>query len=423
MRFSGKAAVRLAVPAGAGLLPAILLLSSFRTFRALEEQKAVYLRSRAAAVAAHLETLPAVACQATLLSTLSEEESGLAGLAILERASEPAAALEPMWEGKELFRTERLKADGLRIFRAWVPFHSTDGLRIARIDLAEDSAGFLVAQAREHVAVSLIVSLAVAGLSLAVAWHSRRAARLEQRHLQLEHLARVGKMSAALAHEIRNPLGTIKGYAQLLDERSGGAERALVKPILDETGRLESLVNDLLLYGRPPQPQMRAVDWSELQATIREHAEQAAGDRPIRFLAGGAAVRFVTDRNLLLQVLLNLVRNAIEAIPDGEAGEVALKLEHRQPGAVRITVTDDGPGMPAETRGRLFEPFFTTKAFVTGLGLPIARSLVRSLGGELSIEPNVPRGTNAGIDFPDARAAGDSGVEKEAHGGRDPDRG
>ena len=72
----------------------------------------------------------------------------MAGLSILDRKSEGAPALEPMWEGKELFRTERLSADGLRIFRAWVPFHSPDGLRIARIDLEEDSAGFLVAQAR-----------------------------------------------------------------------------------------------------------------------------------------------------------------------------------------------------------------------------------------------------------------------------------
>ena len=412
---------RLAMPAAAALVPA-LLLSAYRTFRALEEQKAVYLRGRAAAVAAHLETLPAGLSTAGMLDAISEEESDLAGLSILDRASTGADRLESMWEGKELFRTERLNDGGHWIFRAWVPFHSPGGLRIARIDLEEESAGFLVAQAREHAAVSLVVSLAVVALSFVVAWHIRRAARMEQRHLQLEHLAQLGKMSAALAHEIRNPLGTIKGYAQLLEERFDESEQTLVRPILDETVRLESLVKDLLLYGRPPEPQVRPVDWSEIAESIRVNAIQAIGERPVRFVASGAAPRFETDRRLLTQVLLNLVRNAVEAIPDGEAGEVTLRLECGESGGVRIEVADTGPGMPEEERARLFEPFFTTKAFGTGLGLPIARSLVRSLGGELTIQPNTPRGTLAGIEFPRARATGGRQMEKEPHGGRDPDR-
>jgi two-component system sensor histidine kinase HydH len=271
-----------------------------------------------------------------------------------------------------------------------VPFHSEQGVRIGRIDLARSSADFLVLHARRNVLAAVAGSFVVVGLALVAAWTARRAARAEQRQAAIEHLAHIGKMAAALAHEIRNPLGTIKGYAQLLGE--SGADGAFVGPILSQTTRLESLVRDLLLYGRPPSPHPRRVDWREIAAVMRAHAGNIRPD--IRFHVEAQPVTFETDPHLLEQALLNLVRNAAEAAES----EVSLTVTHN--GKLSIVVEDDGPGLSPEARKRLFEPFFSTQALGTGLGLAISRKLAASLGGRLSIEPGRDKGTAARLDLP-----------------------
>src|SRR5207248_1656038 len=108
----------------------------------------------------------------------------------------------------------------------------------------------------------------LSGLSLLVLalWavlSARRAAELERKQLQMEHLAHLGQMSAILAHEIRNPLGTIKGFAQLACEKGDQRIALLLAPVLTEIGRLEKLVRDLLLYSKPCQPGVQRIEWSE----------------------------------------------------------------------------------------------------------------------------------------------------------------
>jgi len=211
-----------------------------------------------------------------------------------------------------------------------------------------------------------------------------------------------------LAHEIRNPLGTIKGFAQLAGERAGPAVQALLEPILSETARLEELVNELLLYARPQQPALRRTPWRETVAAIEAHARQLIGQRAIAFHADAPALEWETDPNLLQQALLNLVRNAVEAIPDPDGGEVRIELRRLDAGGVAIAVIDNGPGLSSEVRRRLFEPFFTTKASGTGLGLSITRKLAQALGGDFTIRPAAPRGAEAVLSFPRAavQAAG-----------------
>ncbi len=370
------------------LLPLALIYTAFRTLRQLEEQKEVYLRSRVAAVAARLETLPAGAG----FDELFDEEPGLVDIAFVDRESAEGRRLAPLWQGRELFRTGAATSGGERVFRAYVPVHAEGPLRIVRIDVATRSADFLVVHARRNVIIAIASALIVAILALLTAWNARRASRAEQRQLELEHLALIGTMAASLAHEIRNPLGTIKGFAQLLEERLDDAGRRFVAPILSQTTRLEQLVRDLLLYGKPPNPVPRPVEWPSVVEAIRGHA--AAFERPARFTADGPAVTFETDPNLLEEALLNLVRNALEAAES----EVHLGLARN--GNVLITVEDDGPGLTDEARRRLFEPFYTTKAFGTGLGLAITRKLVDSLGGRLHIGPRPGKGTVARIELP-----------------------
>lgn len=383
-------------------VPALLLSSAARTYRTLRDQTTVYLRSRIAAVADRLETMPAGLTGEQVVQAF-DDDPGLAGLSILTRTpGDEKEALTPLWEGRELFRTEPATVRGERVLRAYVPFHNQGELRLARIDMAEAAADFLVEPARNHLWATSMGALLIVVLSIFTAWNFTRAANAERRQLELEHLAHIGKMSAVLAHEIRNPLGTIKGFAQLLGEKLPSREAELLKPILSETSRLERLVNDLLLYGRPSLPQFQPVDSTTLAEALRAHAERSDGRGETRFEFTVPAVTFETDPNLLEQALLNLVRNSIEAVRGQHGGEVRLEMDRNTEG-LRWKVLDNGPGFSEEARKRLFEPFYTSKALGTGLGLSITRKAVEALGGTLRAGNRLEGGAEVEIRLP-ARA-------------------
>lgn len=375
------------------VLPVLLIVSAFRTYAALDEQKDTYLRSRAAAIAARLETL---AADPDWRQTLLETETGVVDAGIVERESSPTD-LSPLWAGAELFRTERTGGTEPR-FRAWVPFHvpGSRTLKVARIDLDARSADFLVEHATHHLWIVAAGAAMILALSLITIRSVQAAARAERRRMEMEHLAQLGEMSAVLAHEIRNPLGTIKGFAQLLGESKG--DGGMVAPILAETERLERLVSDLLAYGRPAQPAYRQVDSRE----IGEWMGRQGSRHPERLECEVEPVTVETDAALLEQGLLNLLNNALEAtesMPDGKVRFVV-----RGEGAtVVFRVEDNGPGLSAEAQRHLFRAFHTTKASGTGLGLSITRRLAQSLGGTLEIDNRRGGGAAAEIRLPLAR--------------------
>jgi two-component system, NtrC family, sensor histidine kinase HydH len=389
VRFRKRIAWRAILPLAVAALPAVLLLSSLRTLREIDEQRSVYLRHRVALVAARLESGPTPA-------ELSDEPD-LVDLQAIERGGPgDDPSLAPIWEGRELFRTEMVRLAAGEVFRAYVPFHFGGAMRMARIDLAGAAADFLSVHARHNVMVSAVAGVVLAVLSLVAVWAVRKAERMRLHELEIEHLAHIGKMSAVLAHEIRNPLGTVKGFVQLAGESGDGRTRDLLAPALEEVRRLESLVNDLLAYGRPPQPQPRPVEWREVAGVLRGHADALAGSRPVRILIEDAALEFSTDPALLGQALLNLLRNGAEAAGGGEV-RVGVREEDRE---LVISVADNGPGISGEALAKLYEPFFTTKAFGTGLGLAITRRLVASLGGRLQVGRGPAGGTLAEVRLP-----------------------
>lgn len=383
-------------------LPLILLTSSLLTFREFNRIKDLYLRNRAAAIAARLETLSTEQLRGDSLELLALEEPSLADLEVFSQEDRPARepAVRAILAGRELFRTEEITVDGENLFRAYLPFHSGSQLHAARIDLDASAADFLLIHARHNLVVVAISGLALVLLSFFLVWSMRRAAWLERKQLELEHFARLGKLSAMLAHEIRNPLGTIKGFAQLARERATPAVSSLLEPAIDEIGRLEKLVNHLLLYGRPQDPSIQAFDWRRIADQIEAHAREAIGERPICFVRHDSPVELQADPDLLQQVLLNLVRNSIEALGDSPEGEVVLSAYLDGHGDFRVTVEDNGPGLPESVRKKLYEPFVTTKAFGAGLGLAITRKLVTTLGGKMEFRDAKPRGTRAELIFP-----------------------
>jgi len=202
--------------------------------------------------------------------------------------------------------------------------------------------------------------------------------RLERALAGQRHLAALGQVSAAVAHEIRNPLSAIKTIAQLLreDEAVEAAHGRDLEFLVAESSRLAASVQQLLGYSRPVEAGETAVDFSSLAGSIAARQRIRAEVEPGLWLPR-------SNPELLSQIVWNLTNNALQA--DGGGG-VELTLAATEEGAARLTVRDRGPGLTAEARARLFEPFFTTRAQGTGLGLAIVKKAVDHLRGTIEVE-------------------------------------
>ncbi len=254
---------------------------------------------------------------------------------------------------------------------------------------------------RAQLNIIVLFTLLVAGWLLALALN-RYTRREEQHRLEMarrESLAQLGEMGAMLAHEIRNPLAGIKGYAQIIekkprDERNSGYARSIVTEVL----RLEALVSDLLSYARSDRNVMTSVDIGEVVAQTAALLQLEAEQLHIRIVTECPEGIFISGNgDRLGQVLLNLGKNAIQAT--AESGTVTITV-HIADKLAEIRVCDNGHGISREVMSRLFEPFFTTRARGTGLGLALCRKIVEEHGGAISVQSAVGAGTAVSMTFP-----------------------
>jgi two-component system sensor histidine kinase HydH len=202
---------------------------------------------------------------------------------------------------------------------------------------------------------------------------ARRQAEARARE-QERKLASLGEMSAVLAHEIRNPLASLKGNAQLLAAMlpAGEKPRAKAERVVDEAVRLEQLTNDLLGFVRTGAIARADVDAGAL---LREAASTIPGEIAVDV---PAPIRWSLDAGRIREVVVNLLTNAVEAGPPVRASLFA------RGGKLVFEVADRGPGIPEDDRARIFEPFFTNKTQGTGLGLAVARRIVELHGGTIT---------------------------------------
>jgi len=213
-------------------------------------------------------------------------------------------------------------------------------------------------------------------------WSWRRNYRLEARLHKQERMAALGEMAAVLAHEIRNPLSSIKGFAQFyLENTTDPDENADFSVIVEESKRLEGLTSDLLTYARPAKLNQDKIDTERFCQEIKRSIAHLIGD--VKFHISCEKLELLLDREKLMQVVFNLVQNAIEAVSEIKEGEIWFSIKSSGP-VVILTVADNGPGLPLDVKNRLFEPFVTTKAKGTGLGLAIVDRLLEAMGGEIS---------------------------------------
>lgn len=235
----------------------------------------------------------------------------------------------------------------------------------------------------ERRALTSLIASTLAALALSVAagvlWRlSLRADEERGRRELQQRLTVLGEMSAVLAHEIRNPLASLKGHAQLLAERVEEQEplRRKAARILDETHRLEHLTNGLLDFARTAKLERASVDPAALARGCVE-----ASEGRVELDLDDAPERFSMDGPKIEQVLTNLLSNAHQAAPEA-AVELRVATER---GGLVLEVRDHGPGVPAAERERIFEPFHTTRTRGTGLGLAISRRIVEQHGGRLEV--------------------------------------
>ncbi len=228
-----------------------------------------------------------------------------------------------------------------------------------------------------------------------------REARDEQaQRFQKDKLTAMGELSATLAHEIRNPIGVIGTSAALLEKAGHDPKRRseLIGMIREESAGINNLVQDFLQLSRYRQPVFAVIDpvlplERALQAVLADAIDIRVSKR---FEHGGA--RIAADAGLLQQAWSNLLSNAVEAMPNG-TGEVRLTSK-LQNGHIVLTLEDTGSGLAAEAMPRLFEPFFTTKEKGTGLGLPIASTLIEANSGRLTALPPRGHGAKFAVQFP-----------------------
>jgi signal transduction histidine kinase len=213
-------------------------------------------------------------------------------------------------------------------------------------------------------------------------------------------LASLGEMSAGIAHEIRNPLGIISSSAQLLDREVANTEaRQLLEIIQEESTRLNGLITEFLTFGRQLEPHRQPCDLAALVARILDSLQNAAQQKSITFdLDLECAICLASvDADMMQQVLLNLLLNALEATAPG--GRVRLALQ-QHPKRLDIVVGDSGCGIPAENLSRVFDPFFTTKSGGTGLGLANAYKIMESHGGSLKVVSRAGEGSTFTASLP-----------------------
>ncbi|MDX1764470.1 MAG: ATP-binding protein, partial [bacterium] len=222
-----------------------------------------------------------------------------------------------------------------------------------------------------------------------------------QRQVELKNrLAAMGEMSAGIAHEFRNSLGAILGYARLIDRQvdENGVLREAAEGIITEVKTFDAMLSDFLSFARPALLQKESCDLGELvQESLELLREKIEGRRIKIETSFDHLMPVPADRNLIRQALTNLLKNALEAVgPGGVIRIVEKKLDNR----VELEIQDNGCGISEGDQKKVFEPFFTSKAEGTGLGLAITQKTIVSHQGSLKLESRRGEGTRVLLSLP-----------------------
>jgi len=248
---------------------------------------------------------------------------------------------------------------------------------------------------------------AIAILNAELLYKERKAytelQKTQEQLIQAEKLSTIGKLSAAIAHEIRNPLGAILNSIGVLrrDVPFEGVHKELIQIVLEETDRIKQIIDEFLIFARPRKPSLQCVD---LKKEIRNETSiiKKNGDlfKNIHFEISCPDGIFVTvDPHQIREVFENIFMNAAQAMNNG--GKISLSvLPNNSTQELQIIISDTGNGIPQKIIDHVFEPFFSTKNNGTGLGLPIVKRIIEEHSGTIRIESTPGKGTQVIITLP-----------------------
>lgn len=263
------------------------------------------------------------------------------------------------------------------------------------IDVEPSEANQLRTAATRSILIGVLAAIVLFGVAIAVVRRELRRQAEERARERERRLASLGEMSAVLAHEIKNPLASLKGNAQLLASSlpAGEKPRAKAERVVDEAVRLEKLIQDLLAFVRTGTIERTACD----PAILARDAASSVPDREGEVVVEVGPVRtFQLDGARIREVLVNLIDNAVAA---GPPVRIAVAVEGDR---LIYEIVDHGPGVPAADRDKIFEPFHTGKTRGTGLGLAIAKRLVELHRGTIAVDDAPGGGARFRIVLPEA---------------------
>jgi len=283
------------------------------------------------------------------------------------------------------------KVIGLVIADNQFAFQPIDQGRVGLLKLFANQAGLAIERAEAY------SNLEVEKNKLQQAYEELK--NTQDRLLHSERLATVGEMAAQVAHEIRNPLVTIGGFARSIERTADKKEiselKNIGKIIAEEVDRLEKVLTNVLDFSRLSKPQPVLTDINKIieescyLLTVQEELARI-GIHVHRDLDATLPM-VLMDPQQIKQVLLNLLQNAVHSMPNG--GDLHITSQKTEAGQIRVSVTDSGLGIPADVLEEMFNPFFTTKPDGTGLGLPISEKIIHTHGGKIEVSSEVNRGT------------------------------
>lgn len=253
------------------------------------------------------------------------------------------------------------------------------------------------------IATGLLIGLAVAA-GVAAVWY-RRYAKLQEHVRQTERLAELGTLTSGLAHEIKNPLSTISLNLQLLREDLPDSPNTIrlsnrLTTVQKEASRLRDILDDFMRFAGKIELSRTRVDLFTLMEELVDFltAQASLQKVQLRVRRPEAPVVAMLDERLVKQAVLNLMINALQAMPE-TGGEIILSTREQE-GRILIDVTDTGKGIPPEALARIFDAYYSTKKGGTGLGLAISRRIANEHGGSIRVTSEVGKGSVFTLDFP-----------------------
>jgi len=235
-----------------------------------------------------------------------------------------------------------------------------------------------------------------------------RIEKLEEMAKRTDKFAAMGEMAANIAHEIRNPLGSIELFASLLLKNlQDKKDRERVVQIISSVKNVDNKISNLLMFTRKQSPKMRRIDLHQILTEVldfsRQIMEQGGIDISVKYTGDQTFIE--GDADMIKQVFLNIILNAQQAMPEG--GRLKIKTVTSSGGITpedssiaEIIFQDSGPGIPEENLSRIFDPFFSTKQGGAGLGLAIVHNIVSTHNGSINVENSLQGGTIVNISFP-----------------------